>query len=240
MAKYIVFVLISLLVAVPLVSISNTSLSTSNQPYLFNTAGDIVWIAMIVITFLLGVTSVYLARKQDAFSKILVISLGIPMMLGIIALLAVSSLVRNNNHYTAKSIKYVLSMINTSYIITGITAVVIVIVVVAINYRNGWLKKNNWIAFISAGPGLSLGAVLYRHWSAWNEFITSKSFSNAQFAEMMNAFNTSGVPMNIGRANEPAYILTYFVPLMAYLILLIGGVVLVQKAEKTSKKREKR
>ncbi len=47
-------------------------------------------------------------------------------------------------------------------------------------------------------------------------------------------FANAGIPMNFGRANQPAYVLTYFGPLLTYIILLIGGVVLVQKRKKKS------
>ncbi len=61
--------------------------------------------------------------------------------------------------------------------------------------------------------------------------------SNYKFAHMMNDFVHAGVPMSLGQANDPAYILTYFGPLLTYLLLLIGGIAFVQKAKRKHKQK---
>ncbi len=235
---YVIFIIISLLVAIPLISMVNTSLTTTNQPYLLKTTGDLIWSMVLLGTTLIASCGIYISRKLNSLKKMLVVSLGIPVIIGNIALLIVSSLVKTKKHYSVDSVKSTLMNINISYIVAGITAVTMIVLVLIVNYHSGWLKKNNWIVFVSAAPGLGLGAVLYRHWNVWNQFVTSRDFSNYKFAQMMNDFANAGIPMNFGRANQPAYVLTYFGPLLTYIILLIGGVVLVQKAEEKIRRRK--
>lgn len=239
MAIYLVYILISFLIAIPLISLGNTSLGTTNQPFLLKTTGDWIWVGTLIGTTIIATIALYLARKQKSFADKAVMSLGIPVILGNIALVVVSLLVKSYKHYSSQKIKTTLQMIDASYAVACVIAILMVIVVFILNYRNGWLKKNNWVAFISAAPGLGLLAVMYRHWSSWHQFITSRDFSNFKFSQMMNDFAALGAPMNLVRANEPAYVLTYFGPLLTYIILLIGGVVLVQKAEEKFKKRRK-
>ncbi len=49
----------------------------------------------------------------------LVVSLGIPVIIGNIALLIVSSLVKTKKHYSVDSVKSTLMNINISYIVAG-------------------------------------------------------------------------------------------------------------------------
>ncbi len=139
---------------------------------------------------------------------------------------------------TRSNVKNIIQLTTSNYIAEYILLVLMMVGMIWLNHRQGWLTRNNWYYFWTMAPYIIEIGVVYHYQLGWEVIKTMKGFSANRMYDMLSAYQHYDNTVSILLMDNSTDPTTIILGLAAAAVIYIGGEYLVWKWQKAFQSRK--
>lgn len=139
---------------------------------------------------------------------------------------------------TRSNVKHILQLITGNYYAEYALLALVMVGMLWLNYRQGWLKRNNWYYFWTMAPYIIETGIVYHYQLGWQTFTSMTGFTASRLYDLLSAYqhydNTISVLLMDDSTNPSVIVLG----IASAAVIYIGGEYLVWKWQQAHKGRK--
>lgn len=203
--------------------------------------GDFVFLIGTVIIAIAGLIMFYryLKDKNNNKMKFWLGQFGFGMLYNSVLFFITQTSMMQFSHLNLKSVKEAIKFVNLNFWVSMALTVLAMLLLLYINFKKQWLKKNNWYYFVTFAPSILELGLIYHYQISWlNVMNISKHMSmNTLYALIVgfHHFDHNFSVLMIDSSSEPIGICMLIATAVT---VYIGGESLVWKWQKANQSRK--
>lgn len=211
-------------------------LQTSQDVLLFKTVGDWVFVLLLTVSLagMAWCVYQYFGERQRKMWFWLG-NVGIFCLTGGLLGVCTELSMLPFTKITLANVKTLAHLVTAQYYVDAVVLVIVAGLVMWIN--QGWIKRNNWYVVASLTPYILLGAFGYRKYLSWSAFINSDTFKYSELYKMLNTYHKAGYDLALTLMNNLTVTLLGIGVVGIFILIIVGGGLLVQKARQATKRQ---
>lgn len=214
-------------------------LDMSDNMFELKKNGDYILLGLLVVSILVGLVIFRWFLKRDKYSKLSLWSgnIGLFVLGNALLTILLQAIASIFGKLTLDNMRTMIWLVDSSYYMAYVFIIVMAAIILFTNSQKGYLKHNNWVAFITLCPYIIEAAFCARYQMMWNNFKTLKSFNYSTVYKMFKAYNRAGNHASLLTMDDLTKVFGFAALFGVTVLVYIGGEYLVYISQKKIKER---